>query len=89
MQQGDLVRVIKNDMSLAFNAKTKMKDRKFFHKLGIILDVYHDIKLVRYNAPSSWRENEGIQHIWYDVYFGSTGIYHVREDVMVVESESR
>ena len=86
MKSGDLVRVIKNDMSLAFNAKTNMKDRKFFKKYGIILDVYHDINLVRYGQ--SWREST-IQHTWYDVYFGNTGIYHVREDVMVVESESR
>ncbi len=87
MKQGDLVRVIKNDMSLAFNAKTKMKDRKFFHKHGIILDIYHDINLVKNNAPPSWRQH--IEQTWYDVYFGSIGIYHIREDVMVVESESR
>jgi hypothetical protein len=87
MKAGDLVRVIKNDMSLAFNARTKMKDRKFFHKYGVILDIYHDINLVRYNAPPGWREAT-IQHIWYDVYFGSAGIYHVREDIMVVESET-
>ena len=86
MKAGDLVRVIKNDMSLAFNARTKMKDRKFFHKVGIILDAYHDINLIRHMP--AWRETH-IEYPWYDVYFGSSGIYHIREDVMVVESESR
>ena len=86
MKAGDLVRVIKNDMSLAFNAKTKMKDRKFFHKYGIILDVYQDINLVRYE--NSYKKAEW-SHVWFDVYFGDCGIYHIREDVLVVENESR
>ena len=85
MKCGDLVRVIKNDMSLAFNARTKMKDRKFFHKVGIVLDTYHDINLVRYE--NSYQKAEW-SHTWFDVYFGSCGVYHIREDVLVVENES-
>jgi hypothetical protein len=88
MKKGDLIRVVKDDMSLAFNARTKMKDRKFFKKYGIVLDVYHDINLVKLNAPPTWRE-AAIQNSWYDVYFGVCGIYHIREDAMVVENESR
>ncbi len=86
MKTGDLVRVIKNDMSLAFNAKTKMKDRKFFYKIGMIVDVYSEINMTLHE--NIWRKSL-IQHSWYDVYFGSIGIYHVREDILVVESESR
>ena len=78
---------ILNEARRSCSRSNKMKDRKFFHKYGVILDIYHDINLVRYNAPPGWREAT-IQHIWYDVYFGSAGIYHVREDVMVVESET-
>ena len=86
MKTGDLVRVIKNDMSLAFNAKTKMKDRNFFYKIGMIVDVYNEINMTLHK--NIWRKSL-IQHSWYDVYFGSIGIYHVREDILVVESESR
>ena len=84
MKQGDLVRVIKNDMSLAYNARTKMKDRKFFHRVGIILDIY-----VNAIQQPKWKSLSGVEYMWYDVYFGSCGIYHIREDTMVVESESR
>ena len=86
MKSGDIVRVIKNDMSLAFNAKTRMKDRKFFHKVGIVLDIYHDINLVRYGNRMNIAE---VQYNWFDVYFGTAGVYHIREDVLVVECESR
>jgi len=86
MNPGDLVRVIKNDMSLAFNANTRMKDRKFFGKIGIIIDIYQDINLKR--KGDNWIRNH-IQYSWYDVYFGIAGMYHVREDIMVVENEIR
>ena len=85
MKSGDLVRVIKDDPGLAFNAKTKMRDRKFFSKFGIILDVYRDINLKK--VRSGWKSSQ-IQYMWCDVYFGTIGVYHVREDILVVENES-
>ena len=86
MKVGDLVRIVKNDMSLAFNAKTRMKDKKFFNKIGIIIDIYQDVNETR--SGFQWRKHH-IQQIWFDVYLGNAGIYHIREDVMVVENESR
>lgn len=86
MKTGDLVRVIKNDPGLSFNARTKMRDRKFFYKSGIVLDVYSDINLKK--VRSGWKAST-IQYMWCDVYFGAIGIYHVREDILVVENETR
>ena len=86
MKAGDLVRVVKNDMSLAFNAKTRMKDKKFFNRTGIVIDIYQDLNLRR--RGDGWVRDH-IQYSWYDVYFGSVGLYHVREDILVVENESR
>jgi len=86
MKQGDLVKVIKNDMSLAFNARTKRKDNRFFHKTGIILYEFNEPNLAR----QKWRwPKNAFYHIWYSVYFGSIGIYHLREDTMMVDNESR
>ena len=86
MKTGDLVRVIKNDPGLAFNAKTKMRDRKFFYKVGIVLSMYSDINLKK--VRSGWKAST-IQYMWCDVYFGAIGTYHVREDILAVENESR
>ena len=86
MKTGDLVRVIKVDPGLSFNARTKMRDRKFFNKIGLVLEMYTDINLKKIRG--GWKSSH-IQYMWCDVYFGSIGIYHVREDILVVESESR
>ena len=86
MKTGDLVRVIKDDPGLALNARTKMRDRKFFNKIGLVLEMYTDINLKK--VRSSWKLSH-IQYTWCDVYFGSIGIYHIREDILVVENETR
>ena len=40
MKVGDLVKVIRNDMSLVIK-KPGMKDNRFFDQVGVILDVCH------------------------------------------------
>ena len=86
MKPGDLVRVIKDDPGLALDARTKMRDRKFFNKIGLVLEMYTDINLKK--VRSSWKLSH-IQYMWCDVYFGSIGTYHIREDILVVENETR
>jgi len=61
----DLVKVIKNDMSLII-CKNASKDSLFFSGIGIVIKTY---------APDGWN----VPHLWFDVMFPS-GIYSARED---------
>ncbi len=74
MKPGDLVKVVKNDMSLSFNS-TGDRDRKFFSKIGIVVDKYSAL-------TEKWTRE------WYDVIF-DVGIYHIREDALEIIDESR
>jgi len=75
MKAGDLVRIIKNDMSLSFNSDGQ-RDRLFFSKIGIIVDKYSALK------KEVWSRG------WFDVMF-DIGIYHVREDALEIIDENR
>jgi len=78
MKIGDLVPVIKNDMSLVIR-KGDAKDSLFFNSTGTILTVHEGMTL-------------HIPHVWYDVLFPS-GVYCAREDAIAFledgSSESR
>jgi len=72
MKQGDLVRVVKNDMSLIMKYPGP-KDNKFFNQIGTIVKVYD---------PARWK----VSNPWYDVLFPA-GFYHARADAIEVISD--
>ena len=74
MKVGDLVRVVKEDMSLVIKVHGQ-KDNLFFGKVGTIIKLYD---------PAKWE----VANPWYDVLF-SAGLYQAREDALEVISESR
>ena len=67
MQVGDLVKVIKNDMSLVIKAPGP-KDNKFFDQIGTIVKLYE---------PATWE----VKNPWYGVLF-SSGYYEARHDAL-------
>ena len=74
MKVGDLVRVVKNDMSLVIKSPGP-KDNKFFNQIGTIVKVYD---------PAKWE----LFNPWYGVLFPA-GFYDARSDAIEVVSESR
>ena len=76
MKIGDLVKIIKNDMSLA-HPITGTKNNHFFNKVGTIVDIIE--QYTKYVNEYS---------LWYDVMFDS-GIYRVREDALESINENR
>ena len=71
MKIGDLVKVVKNDMSLIIKIEG-MKDNLFFDGVGTIVKEFPEM---RWQMPYSW----------YEVLFPS-GIYSAREDAIEVLS---
>jgi|APSaa5957512493_1039668.scaffolds.fasta_scaffold135186_1 hypothetical protein len=76
MKTGDLVKIVKNDMSLSYNP-AGLKDKLFFDKIGIVIDKYSALR------NEAWKSEE-----WFDIMF-DTGIYHVRKDALEILDESR
>ena len=73
LKVGDLVRVVKNDMSLVIRCAAP-KDNLFFNQIGTILTVYD-------------REKWEVHKHWYIVLFNS-GIYEAREDALTLVRSS-
>ena len=71
MKVGDLVRVVKNDMSLVIKTAGP-KDGNFFNQIGTIVKVYE---------PKQWQ----VILSWYGVLFPS-GYYNARRDALEVVS---
>ena len=69
MKPGDLVRVVKNDMSLIIK-NPGPKDNKFFNQVGTVIKVYD---------PKKW----DLFSEWYGVLFPS-GYYNARKDSIEV-----
>ena len=67
MKPGDLIRGIKNDMSLIIKQEG-MKDSLFFDGMGTIIKEFPETK---------WH----LTYAWYNVLFPS-GIYSAREDAI-------
>lgn len=67
MSVGDLVRVVKNDMSLVIRSPGP-KDSLFFDQFGTIVHVYE---------PAEWEYTRS----WYGVLFPS-GYYEARADAL-------
>tara|TARA_B100001250_G_C19619622_1_gene708767 strand:- start:451 stop:672 length:222 start_codon:yes stop_codon:yes gene_type:complete len=70
MKKGDLVKVIKNDMSLVIPslASSQPKNNFFFGQIGIIIEIYD---------PAAWEVNNP----WYTVLFPA-GYYDARRDAL-------
>ena len=73
MKIGDLVKVIKNDMSLVI--KFPIKDNLFISQFGTIIHVYDRKKLETFYS-------------WYGVIFPA-GYYEAREDALEVISHPK
>lgn len=69
MKVGDLVKVIKNDMSLVIKSPGP-KDNNFFNQIGTIVKIYE---------PADWE----IENPWYGVLFPA-GYYEARHDALEV-----
>ena len=69
MKVGDLVKVIKNDMSLIIKSPGP-KDNKFFNQVGTIVKIYD---------PADWE----VLNPWYGVLFPA-GYYEARADALEV-----
>ena len=74
MKVGDVVKVIKNDMSLIVKTHG-MKDNHFFNRVGIIVKVYE---------PARWE----VKDRWDHVLFPS-GLYDAKASAIEVINESR
>ena len=74
MKPGDLVKVVKNAMSLVIK-KPGPKDDKFFNQVGTITRVY---KRKKWDTLFSW----------YQVMFPA-GIYEARQDTLEVIEEGK
>ncbi len=74
MKVGDLVKVVKNDMSLIIKAHGQ-KDNLFFNQVGTIIKVYE---------PAQWE----VENPWFGVMFPA-GYYEARQDALEVISEER
>ena len=72
MKVGDIVKVIKNDMSLVIK-NPGPKDNMFFDQIGTIVFYYE---------PAKWE----FPRPWYGVVFPS-GYYEARADALEVVSE--
>ena len=77
MKKGDLVKVIKNDMSLVMPciAGGQPKNNFFFDQIGIIITVYD---------PAAWE----VDKPWYTVLFPA-GYYDARVDALELINENR
>ena len=71
---GDLVKVVKNDMSLVIR-NPGPKDNKFFDQVGTIVKIYE---------PAKWE----VTNPWYGVLFPA-GYYEARSDAIEVINEGR
>tara|TARA_Y100001973_G_C5149656_1_gene307376 strand:- start:13 stop:312 length:300 start_codon:yes stop_codon:yes gene_type:complete len=69
MKLGDLVKVIKNDMSLIIK-NPGPKDNRFFNQIGTIVGIYD---------PAPWEKNNP----WYEVLFPA-GYYDARASALEV-----
>lgn len=72
MQVGDLVKVIKNDMSLVVK-RPGPKDNKFFDQIGTVIKIYE---------PAKWE----VANPWYGVLFAH-GYYEARKDALMLISQ--
>ena len=72
MKVGDLVKVIKNDMSLVIKTPGP-KDSRFFDQVGTIVKFYE---------PAPWE----VKNPWFGVLFPA-GYYEARADALEVISE--
>ena len=77
MNIGDIVKVVKNDMSLVMPCivGSLPKNNLFFNQIGIIISVYD---------PAAWEVNNS----WYTVLFPA-GYYEARLDALELINESR
>ena len=73
MKSGDLVKVVKNDMSLVIR-NPGPKDSKFFNQVGTIIRVYE-------------RQKWDTLFSWYRVMFPA-GIYEARQEALELIREN-
>jgi len=74
VKPGDLVKVVKNDMSLVVK-NPGPKDNKFFNQIGTIIKVYE-------------RQKWDTVFSWYRVMFPA-GIYEARQDTLAIIEEAK